>query len=57
MLSDARELAADQQVETDLCIVGAGPAGISIARELMATALGCACSRAAAETWNAVRSV
>lgn len=34
MLLDARELANDQQVEVDVCIVGAGPAGISIAREL-----------------------
>ena len=35
MLSDARELSNDQQVEVDVCIVGAGPAGISIARELI----------------------
>ena len=35
MLSDARELANDQQIEADVCIIGAGPAGISIARELI----------------------
>jgi choline dehydrogenase-like flavoprotein len=35
VLSDARELVSDQQVEVDVCIVGAGPAGISIARELI----------------------
>ena len=35
MLSDASELANDQEIETDVCIVGAGPAGISIARDLI----------------------
>ena len=35
MLSDARQLASDQQVEGDVCIVGAGPAGITVARELI----------------------
>ena len=35
MLSDGRDLANDQQIETDLCIVGAGPAGVSIARDFI----------------------
>jgi choline dehydrogenase-like flavoprotein len=35
VLSDARELANNQEIETDVCIVGAGPAGISVARELV----------------------
>jgi choline dehydrogenase-like flavoprotein len=35
VLSDARELASDQQVDVDVCIIGAGPAGISVARELI----------------------
>jgi choline dehydrogenase-like flavoprotein len=35
VLSDASELASDQQVDADVCIVGAGPAGIIVARELI----------------------
>jgi choline dehydrogenase-like flavoprotein len=35
VLSDARELTTDQQIDADVCIVGAGPAGISVAREMI----------------------
>src|SRR5262245_35319079 len=34
MFIDARSLPPDQRVETDVCIAGAGAAGISLAREL-----------------------
>jgi choline dehydrogenase-like flavoprotein len=35
VLVDVRDLADDQEVAVDLCIVGAGPAGISVAREFI----------------------
>jgi choline dehydrogenase-like flavoprotein len=35
MLLDARTVSENEQVETDLCIIGAGPAGIAIAREFI----------------------
>jgi choline dehydrogenase-like flavoprotein len=36
MLGDARTLASGQSVDTDVCIIGAGAAGITLARELTA---------------------
>jgi choline dehydrogenase-like flavoprotein len=40
MFIDARELPSDRTLETDICIVGAGPAGITLAREFVGTPVG-----------------
>jgi choline dehydrogenase-like flavoprotein len=37
MLGDTAELASGQEIQTDVCIVGAGPAGISLATGLLDT--------------------
>jgi choline dehydrogenase-like flavoprotein len=37
MVIDGRTLPRDQHLDTDVCIIGAGPAGIAIARELSGT--------------------
>ena len=39
MLIDGRSLPDSEQIETDLCIVGCGVAGITLARELAAPGL------------------
>lgn len=36
MLTDARTVSSADELETDVCIIGAGPAGITLARELSA---------------------
>ena len=37
MIQDAREIPAGRELECDLCIIGGGPAGITIAKELAGT--------------------
>jgi choline dehydrogenase-like flavoprotein len=39
MITDARSVADGSRIQTDLCVIGGGPAGISIAREFIARGL------------------
>ena len=39
MLIDSRTVATDAVVEADICIIGAGPAGITLAREFIGSSL------------------
>ena len=39
MFADARSVPKDTRLETDICIIGAGPAGITLAREFIGTPL------------------
>ena len=40
MLIDARALPRDNEITTDVCIIGGGAAGITLARELRGSGLG-----------------
>src|SRR5215218_8293208 len=39
MLIDSRTRPTDSVIETDICIIGAGPAGITLAREFIGSSL------------------
>jgi len=39
MLIDSRTVATDAVIETDICVIGAGPAGITLAREFIGSSL------------------
>ena len=39
MLIDSRTMATDAVIEADICIIGAGPAGIALAREFIGSSL------------------
>jgi hypothetical protein len=51
MLVDTESLAADHEFQADVCIVGAGAAGITIARELAPQASG------TGDDWSSISTV
>ena len=65
MLTDARSLAAEEKLEADICVVGAGPAGMTLALELAPTGMRICVlesgdvrpSRAARNSWRRERGI
>ena len=46
MQVDSRTVAPDAVIQADVCIIGAGPAGITLARQFIGTNFACSCWRA-----------
>lgn len=40
MIVDFRSVPSDSEIETDLCVIGSGPAGLALAREFVGTSTG-----------------
>lgn len=53
MITDAKNLGQNQTIETDLLIVGSGPAGITIARKFIGTSIRVTVLESGGETYDA----